>query len=76
MKKFFKTMPWSSYNLPQALKGRGVDDEAKLPNVYYRENGLKLWNAISEFLHGILRIYYHSDEKVMLVRLLILNFVF
>ena len=76
MKKHFKKMLWPSYNLPQALKERGVDDEAKLPNFYYRDDGLKLWDAIGEFVKEILGIYYHSEETIMLVRLLNLNFVF
>ena len=50
MKKYFKKMLWPSYNLPHALKERGVDDEAKLPNFYYREDALKLWNAIGVFV--------------------------
>ena len=50
------------------LKERGVDDEKKLPNFHYREDALKLWAAIEEFVKDILSVYYHSDDAVKKVR--------
>lgn len=67
-------MRWPSFDLPQVLKERGVDDEAKLPNFYYREDGLKLWAVIGEFVQRILGLYYQSDDAIKLVRLLNLKF--
>ena len=67
MKKYYKASSWATYNLPQALKERGVDDVEKLPNFHYREDALKLWTAIEEFVKEILAIYYHSDDAIKMV---------
>ena len=67
MKNYYKASSWATYNLPQALKERGVDDVEKLPNFYYREDALKLWTAIEEFVKEILAIYYHSDDAIKMV---------
>lgn len=65
MKKFYKSSStWPSYILPQVLKDRGVDDPEKLPNFHYREDSLKLWAAIADFVKEILSGYYHSDGEV------------
>lgn len=65
MKKYYTNCStWQSYNLPLMLKERGVDDDKKLPNFHYREDALKLWAAIEEFVKEILSVYYHSDDDV------------
>ena len=58
------TNSWTTYNLPKVLKERGVDDVGKLPNFHYREDALKLWTAIEEFVNNILAVYYHSDDDI------------
>lgn len=67
MKKYHKTNSWMTYNLPQALKKRGLDEADKLPNFYYRDDSLKLWAAIEKFVNDILTIYYRSDDNVVKV---------
>ena len=70
MIKYYKSSStWHSYNLPQVLKERGVDDPKKLPNFHYREDSLKLWGAIAEFVKEVLSAYYHSDGDVLKVRI-------
>ncbi|KAM7441264.1 arachidonate 5-lipoxygenase [Porites harrisoni] len=64
MKKYYKTMNWSSYDLPKVLKDRGVDDAEKLPNFHYRDDALKLWHSIKGYITKILSLYYHSDEDI------------
>ena len=64
MKKYFRTLNLSSYDLPQVLKDRGVDDPVKLPHFYYRDDALKLWDAIKDFVSEIVSIYYQSDEDI------------
>ena len=68
MKLYYKSTSWASYDLPKALKKRGVDEVNKLPNFHYREDALKLWTAIEEFLIEILFIYYRSDDDIKKVR--------
>ena len=64
MKKYYKTVNLSSYDLPKVLKERGVDDPDKLPGFHYRDDALKLWNAIKEFVTKLMSIYYQSDEEI------------
>ncbi|XP_068721239.1 allene oxide synthase-lipoxygenase protein-like [Montipora capricornis] len=64
MKKYYKTVNLSSYDLPKVLKERGVDDPDKLPGFHYRDDALKLWNAIKEFVTKLMSIYYQSDEEM------------
>lgn len=68
MKKYYKTVNLSSYDLPEVLKERGVDDPEKLPGFHYRDDALRLWNAIKEYISKILSIYYQSDEDIEKVR--------
>lgn len=76
MKKYYKNMSWSSYDLPKVLEKRGVHDAKKLPGFHYRDDALKLWQAIREYIKDILTIYYHSDEKVQSVSKLPCSFLF
>ena len=64
MQKYYRSITWGSYDLPKMLKERGVDDPEKLPNFYYRDDALNLWNAISEFVKDIIAAYYSSDDDV------------
>ncbi|XP_015762909.1 PREDICTED: allene oxide synthase-lipoxygenase protein-like [Acropora digitifera] len=61
MKKYFRTLNLSSYDLPQVLEDRGV---MKLPHFYYRDDALRLWGAIRDFVTEIVSIYYQSDEDI------------
>ena len=67
MKKYYKNMSWSSYDLPKVLEERGVHDANKLPGYHYRDDAIKLWQAIREYIKDILTIYYHSDESIQSV---------
>ena len=67
MEEYFKTLNLSSYDLRQALKDRGVDDPVKLPHFYYRDDALKLWDAIKDFVSKIVSIYYQSKKDIQKV---------
>lgn len=43
---------------------RGVDDPKKLPGYHYRDDGFLLWDAIEEYVKGIIDIFYASDAEV------------
>lgn len=48
---------------PDAIKARGLDDP-KLEKYYYRDDGLRLWRLIMEYVSEIIGIYYSSNEDV------------
>ena len=53
---------WS--NIKRNIKERGVDSSEKLPHYYYRDDGMKIWNAFEEFVHRIIDSIYSNDEEV------------
>ncbi|KAL6485590.1 hypothetical protein MHYP_G00049820 [Metynnis hypsauchen] len=64
MMTFLKTagssLTYSSLCIPDDIKQRGLE---KIPNYYYRDDGLELWDIIYKFVSGFVSHYY-SDEDV------------
>jgi arachidonate 5-lipoxygenase len=58
---------WSfeQYDLHGDLKSRGVDDQKLLPGYHYRDDALKVWDAIAEFVDAVIRQFYHTDAAVV-----------
>uniref|UniRef100_A0AAR2LSE0 Lipoxygenase domain-containing protein n=1 Tax=Pygocentrus nattereri TaxID=42514 RepID=A0AAR2LSE0_PYGNA len=55
----FSTLTYSSLCLPDNIKERGLEN---IPNYYYRDDGLKLWDIIHKY--RVLTFYYKSDADV------------
>ncbi|KAL7854307.1 hypothetical protein AOLI_G00211510 [Acnodon oligacanthus] len=55
------SLTYSSLCLPDNIRKRGLE---KIPNYYYRDDGLELWKIIFEFVGGLLKYYYRGDEDV------------
>ncbi|XP_062380300.1 hydroperoxide isomerase ALOXE3-like [Sardina pilchardus] len=55
------SLTYSSLCLPENISERGLDD---VPNFYYRDDGIKLWDIICKYVTGVLQYYYKSDEEV------------
>ena len=51
-------------NIVQHAKEHGVEDPEKLPGYYYRDDGTRIWNAMKEFVHGIIAEFYNTDDNV------------
>ena len=51
--------------LPTNLKARGVDDPAVLPDYPYRDDGMLLWTAITDWVGAYLNVYYTNDDAVL-----------
>ncbi|KAL7889002.1 hypothetical protein AOLI_G00039760 [Acnodon oligacanthus] len=54
------SLTYSSLCIPDDIKQRGLE---KIPNYYYRDDGLELWNIIFKFVSGFVSHYY-SDQEV------------
>ncbi|KAM7009702.1 polyunsaturated fatty acid lipoxygenase ALOX15B-like [Tautogolabrus adspersus] len=61
LRKTMESMTYSSLCIPDDIAERGLKD---VPNYYYRDDGLQLWDIIHKFVHGILSYYYKSDADV------------
>ena len=53
-----------SFYIKENVKKRGVDDKDLLPNYYYRDAGLLIWDAIESYVREIIGIFYKSDDDV------------
>ncbi|XP_076121993.1 polyunsaturated fatty acid lipoxygenase ALOX15B-like [Alosa pseudoharengus] len=61
LRKALATLTYSSLCLPENIKVRGLEE---IPNFYYRDDGLKLWKIIHEYVEGVLGHYYTSDDYI------------
>ena len=51
-------------NIVRHTKERGVDNCEQLPGYHYRDDGIKLWNAMEKFASEMIHKFYQSDEDV------------
>ncbi|XP_067270689.1 polyunsaturated fatty acid 5-lipoxygenase-like [Pseudorasbora parva] len=61
IQKAMKTLTYKSLCFPEAVRARGVED---LPNYYYRDDGMMVWEAVKSFVSDVVKICYGSDETV------------
>ncbi|XP_076146962.1 polyunsaturated fatty acid lipoxygenase ALOX15B-like [Alosa pseudoharengus] len=61
MRRATASLTYSCLCLPDNISERGLED---VPNYYYREDGIKLWNILHKYVEGVLQYYYKSDEDV------------
>ncbi|XP_073321845.1 arachidonate 12-lipoxygenase, 12R-type-like [Pagrus major] len=61
LKRSMSSMTYSSLCIPDDIAERGLQD---VPNFYYRDDGLRLWDIINRFVQGVLSYYYKSDAEV------------
>ncbi|KAM3861303.1 arachidonate 12-lipoxygenase, 12R-type-like [Diretmus argenteus] len=57
----FKARTYKSRFVPEDIKARGLES---IPNYYYRDDALKLWDIISSFAKGMVEWMYPSDDDV------------
>ncbi|XP_069024198.1 hydroperoxide isomerase ALOXE3 [Embiotoca jacksoni] len=55
------SMTYSSLCIPDDIAERGLE---AMPNFYYRDDGLKLWDIIHRFVKAILSPHYKTDDEV------------
>ncbi|XP_003219928.1 polyunsaturated fatty acid 5-lipoxygenase isoform X1 [Anolis carolinensis] len=57
-------LTYSSLCFPEEIKARHMESYEDIPYYYYRDDGLKVWDAIKSFVTDVINIYYKSDEMV------------
>ncbi|XP_047433293.1 polyunsaturated fatty acid lipoxygenase ALOX15B-like [Mugil cephalus] len=61
LKRSLSSITYSSLCMPDDIVERGLE---AVPNFYYRDDGLKLWDIIHRFVQGVLGYYYKTDKEV------------
>ncbi|XP_051475616.1 polyunsaturated fatty acid 5-lipoxygenase isoform X3 [Apus apus] len=64
VQKAMKDLTYSSLCFPEEMKAKGMDSKEDIPYYYYRDDGIKVWEAIKSFAEDVIHIYYESDEIV------------
>ncbi|XP_061609951.1 hydroperoxide isomerase ALOXE3-like [Phyllopteryx taeniolatus] len=55
-------LTYTSLCIPDDIRARGLES---IPNFYYRDDGLKVWDIIHRFVKGVVEHFYHSDSEVV-----------
>ncbi|MED6265258.1 hypothetical protein CHARACLAT_023515 [Characodon lateralis] len=61
LRRSLSSITYSSLCIPDDIAERGMKD---IPNFFYRDDGLRLWDILHSFVEGILKNYYKSDCDV------------
>ncbi|KAM9339251.1 polyunsaturated fatty acid lipoxygenase ALOX15B-like [Symphorus nematophorus] len=61
LRRGLSQMTYSSLCLPENIAARGLES---IPNFYYRDDALRLWNIINSFVKEMVAYYYPSDSEV------------
>ena len=49
------------FNFPGNIEDRDVAD---IPNYHFCKDGLKLWNAIKDYVYDVINVFYETDKDV------------
>uniref|UniRef100_A0A8C6KGK9 Arachidonate epidermal lipoxygenase 3 n=1 Tax=Nothobranchius furzeri TaxID=105023 RepID=A0A8C6KGK9_NOTFU len=61
LRRSLSSVTYRSLCIPEDIKDRGLE---AIPNFYYRDDGLRLWDVIHRFVQRVLGYYYKNDLEV------------
>uniref|UniRef100_A0A8C2BL08 Arachidonate 5-lipoxygenase a n=1 Tax=Cyprinus carpio TaxID=7962 RepID=A0A8C2BL08_CYPCA len=64
VQKSMKNFTYRSLCFPEAIKARGMDSQEELPYYFYRDDGCRVWQAVTSFVTDVVNIYYDNDKTV------------
>uniref|UniRef100_A0A670IGC3 Arachidonate 5-lipoxygenase n=1 Tax=Podarcis muralis TaxID=64176 RepID=A0A670IGC3_PODMU len=64
LQRAMKHLTYSSLCFPEEIKARGMESTEEIPYYFYRDDGLKVWEAIKSFVTDVVDLYYDSEEMV------------
>lgn len=64
VKREYKKWDFSLCDFPSEIASRGVDDKQALPSYWYRDDGLLLWEAISQYVSSVVDFWYANDAAL------------
>ncbi|XP_054840938.1 polyunsaturated fatty acid 5-lipoxygenase [Eublepharis macularius] len=64
VQRAMKQLTFSSLCFPEEIRARHMESKEDIPYYFYRDDGIKVWEAIRSFVMEVVAIYYDSDETV------------
>ncbi|XP_052320833.1 polyunsaturated fatty acid lipoxygenase ALOX15B-like [Oncorhynchus keta] len=61
LKNAMASLTYSSLCMPEDITARGLES---IPNFFYREDGLRLWDIVHRFVHNVIGHYCTCDSDV------------
>uniref|UniRef100_A0A4W5LEW2 Uncharacterized protein n=1 Tax=Hucho hucho TaxID=62062 RepID=A0A4W5LEW2_9TELE len=61
LKKAVASLTYSSLCMPEDITARGLES---IPNFFYRDDGLRLWDIVHRFVQKVIGHYYTCDSDV------------
>ncbi|PWA29341.1 hypothetical protein CCH79_00014016, partial [Gambusia affinis] len=61
LRRSLSSVTYRSLCVPEDIAERGLKD---VPNFYYRDDALRVWDTINRFVRGILSYYYKTNAEV------------
>uniref|UniRef100_A0A1A7WEZ7 Arachidonate 15-lipoxygenase, type B n=3 Tax=Iconisemion striatum TaxID=60296 RepID=A0A1A7WEZ7_9TELE len=61
LRRSLSSVTYRSLCIPEHIEDCGLE---AVPNFYYRDDGLRLWDVIHRFVQGVLGHYYKNDLEV------------
>ncbi|XP_069466661.1 polyunsaturated fatty acid 5-lipoxygenase-like isoform X2 [Ambystoma mexicanum] len=64
LKKAMTDLTYESICFPQSIRMKGMESKEDVPNYFYRDDGLEVWKAITNFVKDVVCFYYDGDQAV------------
>ncbi|XP_061560233.1 polyunsaturated fatty acid lipoxygenase ALOX8-like isoform X1 [Phycodurus eques] len=61
MRRALAHLTYASLCVPEDIAARGLES---IPNFYYRDDALRMWNVINSFVKAVVAYYYPLDSEV------------
>lgn len=61
LSKSYQKFDYNDLDLKENIKRRGVED---IPNYYYRDDSIRMCNAISAYVSSLIELHYETDKDV------------
>ena len=63
-RRVYKKLSFTELDFPKELASREVDDPDLLPQYLYRDDALRLWNAIGKYCFSIITLFYKTNDDI------------
>jgi len=61
IQKSIEDIRFEDYDFPSDVDNRGVKG---IPNYYFRDDALSIWNAIEAYAKAVIEFFYQSDDDI------------